>query len=335
MAPSKSFVTLGMFIIDEFLFMDEDGQPTGRTLEPQGSRIGGGGTYAAIGARIWLPPPQIGMIVDKGTDFPNSIHERLLRYGNEMWMFRDQPHCGTTRAINSYRGELRGFEYKTPRIRLTPKDITGTELARPKILHFICSPGRASAIMSEVEEGWKPITIYEPIPDRCVPEELPALKKVLPLISILSPNAEEALSLLSTPLPSTKNSIENAADRFLGFGVGDEGSGWVVIRSGAMGVYLKSRDTQGTWVTAFWTAKDGDKIVDVTGAGNAFLGGLAAGLVLSGDLFQATLYATISSSFIIEQEGLPSLTRAPSGTELWNGDEPLKRLEILQQRNEK
>lgn len=46
----NSFVTLGLFIIDEFTFMDEDGRPTGRYLAPQ---IGGGGTYAAIGARIW------------------------------------------------------------------------------------------------------------------------------------------------------------------------------------------------------------------------------------------------------------------------------------------
>ena len=37
MASPKSFVTLGMFIIDEFLYMDENGLPTGRTLEPQGS----------------------------------------------------------------------------------------------------------------------------------------------------------------------------------------------------------------------------------------------------------------------------------------------------------
>jgi len=36
-ATPKSFVTLGMFIIDEFAFMDEHGQSTGRVLEPQES----------------------------------------------------------------------------------------------------------------------------------------------------------------------------------------------------------------------------------------------------------------------------------------------------------
>ncbi|KDR83352.1 hypothetical protein GALMADRAFT_219185 [Galerina marginata CBS 339.88] len=339
-APKK-FVTLGMFIIDEFSFMDEEGQPTGRTLEPQESQlrplttaIGGGGTYAAIGARIWLPPSEIGMIVDRGYDFPETIEKRLLEYGKEMWMFREQRHLGTTKALNSYRGEYRGFEYKTPRLRLTPKDLAGNDLEKPKILHFICSPSRASAIMSEVEEGWKPITVYEPIPDQCVPEELPALKEVLPLISILSPNAEEALSLLSLPLPPTKDIIEKAADKFLDIGVGDQKSGWIVIRSGPKGSYLKSRETNGIWVDAFWTAEDTEKVVDVTGAGNAFLGGFAAGMVLSGDVYQATLYAAVSASFIIEQEGLPSLLRASSLEESWNGDIPLRRLRVLQTRQE-
>ncbi|CAA7260172.1 unnamed protein product [Cyclocybe aegerita] len=187
-----------------------------------------------------------------------------------MWMFRERPDCGTTRALNSYRGERRGFEYKTPRIRLTPKDLEGTRLARPKILHFICSPSRASSIMSEVQDGWKPITVYEPIPDRCIPEELPALRKVLARISVLSPNAEEALSLLSLAVSTSKDAIEKAADQFLDMGVGENGDGWVVIRSGPLGAYIKSRKTSGSWVEAFWTAENAEKVVDVTGKAVAF-----------------------------------------------------------------
>jgi hypothetical protein len=30
-----AFVTLGMFIIDEFSFLNDQGQPTGKTLAPQ------------------------------------------------------------------------------------------------------------------------------------------------------------------------------------------------------------------------------------------------------------------------------------------------------------
>ncbi len=51
----------------------------------------------------------------------------------------------------------------------------------------------------------------------------------------------------------------------------------------------------------------------------------------------ATLYATVSASFIVEQEGLPRLTQVEENAadgaaraEQWNGDSPLRRVEELQ-----
>ena len=79
-----------------------------------------------------------------------------------------------------------------------------------------------------------------------------------------SPNAEEALSLLSLPLPPLRQTVEVAADTFLTYNIGG-GSGWVIIRSGALGAYIKSQKTEGQWINAFWTPKDSDRIVDVTG----------------------------------------------------------------------
>ncbi len=35
MSGSRKFVSLGMFIIDEFAFLDHAGNPTGRALDPQ------------------------------------------------------------------------------------------------------------------------------------------------------------------------------------------------------------------------------------------------------------------------------------------------------------
>ena len=103
-------------------------------------QIGGGGTYAALGARIWsvirckkpcsyctddngsdfyghnryfspdqrLPPSKIGMIVDRGSNFPQNVQQSLDVYGSEMWLFRDDPARVTTRAVNIYRGDNRG-----------------------------------------------------------------------------------------------------------------------------------------------------------------------------------------------------------------------------------
>lgn len=123
------------------------------------------------------------------------------------------------------------------------------------------------------------------------------LEQRLTTISIShSPNADEALSLLSLTGPATQEQVEAAADRFLELGVGPEGNGYVIIRSGALGAYVASRIRPGRWFDAYWTKDDAPHIVDVTGkeyslsvrhwpdsnnsigAGNAFLGGLAAGL---------------------------------------------------------
>ncbi|KAJ7591301.1 Ribokinase-like protein [Mycena floridula] len=324
MTRPPKFATLGMFIVDEFLYLDEQGQPTEKRLEAQ---IGGGGTYAAVGCRIWLAPEQIGMIIDRGSDF--EFQSQLEEYGKDMWTFRDQP-TGTTRALNSYKGDFREFEYLTPRIRITPLDMRGTKMERAEFLHFICSPSRASEIMAEVQqvEGWHPTTIYEPIPDRCVPEELPALIKILPLVSILSPNAEEALKLLSMSFDNTKPPIEDAAQQLLAL---NADKGCVIIRSGSLGAFVLTKAGGGRWVDAYWN--DAARIVDVTGAGNSFLGGLAAGLILTkGDVYVATAYATVSASFTIEQCGLPRISKTEGGFTKWNDDSPERRLKELQSR---
>ncbi|KAF9246977.1 Ribokinase-like protein [Melanogaster broomeanus] len=324
MSVHPHFVSLGMFIIDEFTFADENG-------------IGGGGTYATIGARIWLSPSNVGMIIDRGDDFPQDIQEKLLSYGSDLWHFRDHSDWATTRALNSYRGDVRNFGYLTPRIRLTPRDLHGTRLVRPTTLHFICSPTRALEIISEVEQldGWKPILIYEPIPDRCVPKELPTLITALPSIAILSPNAEEAFGLLSLTSPITRDTVQTAAARFLELGVGESGKGHVIIRSGALGACIAARETGCKWVDAFWTPADSQNVVDVTGAGNSFLGGLAAGLLLAkNDIYEAALYGSVSASFVIEQGGLPSVSANPdTGVEEWNGDSPQRRVDALRQRH--
>jgi len=52
-----------------------------------------------------LPASELGMIVDKGCDFPQTIDAALRKYGESMWFFREQPCRTTARALNSYIGD--------------------------------------------------------------------------------------------------------------------------------------------------------------------------------------------------------------------------------------
>ena len=50
-------------------------------------------------------------------------------------------------------------------------------------------------------------------------------------------------------------------------------------------------------------------------------------------VLSAALHATVSASFVIEQEGLPVMALTP--TEVWNGDQPSRRLYALRERHAK
>lgn len=63
-----------------------------------------------IGARTFLPASLVGLIVDRGVDFPEEMTDRLGEYGMDMVHFRERTDGDrlTTRAVNIYSGEKRG-----------------------------------------------------------------------------------------------------------------------------------------------------------------------------------------------------------------------------------
>jgi hypothetical protein len=63
----------------------------------------------------------------------------------------------------------------------------------------------------------------------------------------------------------TKALVEQACEKFLVMGVGLEGSGTVIIRSGSMGAYISNRVRGGRWIPAFWGMEDIHRVIDVTG----------------------------------------------------------------------
>ena len=72
------------------------------------------------------------------------------------------------------------------------------------------------------------------------------------------------------PQPPTKELIEEACEKFLEFGVGQDSQGHVIIRSGAMGSYIASRQRRGLWIDAYWCSKNPEKIIDVTGTDDIY-----------------------------------------------------------------
>ncbi|KAI1365645.1 Ribokinase-like protein [Xylaria arbuscula] len=61
------------------------------------------------------------------------------------------------------------------------------------------------------------------------------------------------------------------------------------------------------------------KVIDPTGGGNTFLGGLAVALARGKGLEEAAAWGSVAASFAIEQVGMPTLGHDDQGNETWNG----------------
>lgn len=177
--------------------------------------LGGAGSYAALGARLFSPPPlsrSVGWIVDQGSDFPPSVAS-LIDSWQTSAVFRHDPTRLTTRGWNGYADgaqQRRAFRYTTPKRRLTGADLT-PPLLQAKAVHLICSPLRCRELVADLLERRRrayfasprgradpagdnyarPLIVWEPVPDRCVPDELLNCTNTLPLVDVCSPNHAE------------------------------------------------------------------------------------------------------------------------------------------------
>ncbi|KAK0636882.1 putative MAK32 protein [Bombardia bombarda] len=222
------FVTLGMFIIDEIEYLPP--------RPPVQNILGGGGSYSALGARLFSPPPlsrSVGWIVDQGSDFPPSITSLITSWQTSV-LLRPDPSRLTTRGWNGYvdSSERRAFRYTTPKKRLTAADLVRVSppsspstpsLLHARAIHMVCSPARCRELVADISarrkqltpdhvDYTKPFIIWEPVPDRCVPDELLNCTNCLPLVDICSPNHAELAGFMgSDGLDPVTGEISTAA----------------------------------------------------------------------------------------------------------------------------
>ncbi|KAF4982926.1 hypothetical protein FZEAL_1554 [Fusarium zealandicum] len=387
------FVTMGMFIIDDIDFIP----PT----PPVKNILGGAGTYSALGARLFSPPPQstsVGWIIDQGSDFPPEL-STLIDSWSTSALFRHDGLRLTTRGWNGYEGtaEKRAFKYLTPKKRLTAQDLTPT-LLRSRSFHLICSPNRCRELVSEItslrkkvvppETYTKPIFIWEPVPDLCTPDELLNCTNCLPLVDVCSPNHAELAGFMGDDGIDAETgeistlAVERACEQLLASMPLQSFS--LVVRAGDKGCYIAKnggrkrqpdpklttkrrkkdyvrgglqpdtdmealfagllQDAGGfiareeievdpgveQWVPAYH--QDPSKVVDPTGGGNTFLGGLGAALARGEGLEDSVVWGTVAASFAIEQVGVPTLGRDVDGRETWNGHNVEDRLREFRER---
>ncbi|PPJ57382.1 hypothetical protein CBER1_01389 [Cercospora berteroae] len=302
---------------------------------------------------------QIGCLVLGGDDFPDDAEAQLQSW-NVSLKIDKVPRRKSMRGKLQYHDDNfhnKTFGYMTPVLQPTPGDLP-QPLLHSMAFHFLSSPERLKQHITELLDlreaqgiTARPLLIWEPLPTLCRPNELAAHVEASKLVDIFSPNHLELAALcgrLQAEVDQAKpeagrQHIQSCVAAYLSDEAADADLEQLcIVRAGEHGALVASRSLNAagavqidmTWVDAFYAAADRKRVVDPTGAGNAFLGALAMELLQNdGDAVEAAAKASVASSFVVEQVGLPVLSRdASSGALLWNNASLKERLDEYEQK---
>ncbi len=273
--------------------------------------LGGGGPQTAFGMRLpalagWSASCSIGLVAGIGDDLPPEARMWLQSAGIDLTGVRenDLPTArawqileadGTRTQIWRVPGHVISAQLgrRLDHIPLAYRDARGFHLGvhpdEPD-LDFIrqlrdLQPSSRQAVKP-------PLISIEPFkPAERRPSDA-ALAELCSAADIFSPNLVEARSLVGEGSP------DELARR-----LADAGARIVTLRMGEQGSLVYSKE-QGA---LFHVPAVPTRVIDPTGAGNAYCGGFLAGYIQTGDALTAARYGTVAASFLVEQVGLPTL----------------------------
>lgn len=286
------YLTFSNLIIDDIVF------PDGRTAM---NTLGGSGTHALVGMRVWNG--RLGYSAIIGTDFDPAHAQRLQQFGVDVSGLVVRDGFATARAwqvfeVNDLRIEIFRTDLDEFRQRTIQEDDLPPAYRQAKGIHLNWgSLTEVANLVRSLRQTNPNIAVaFEITPDQ---EQEPAdhFQQVLPHVSLFSPDLGEATAVSGLTDPVAM------ADLFVQWG-----APVVAIRMGANGSLVKTREGE-MWQL---TAVPPTNLVDVTGAGNSYLGGFLTGLGDGLSPFEASLRAAVSASFTLEQLGLPTWNTPPA-----------------------
>lgn len=147
----------------------------------------------------------------------------------------------------------------------------------------------------------RPLLIWEPAPLSCENSQLSSFISAIELVDVFSPNHLELFRIFGEypSTPFNRMQVERLAKRFLDVGVGLERNDSIIVRAGEHGSMTLATNGVPHWLPPYYQASS-SKVVDATGAGNAFLGAYAIGYLKTKDSYQAACYGSVAASFALE-----------------------------------
>jgi cytidine kinase len=257
--------------------------------------LGGSASHAAVAASFFAPVKLVGVV---GEDFPKRYVNLYRRHGIDIeglqitagktfhWSGEYELNMNNRRTLAT---ELGVFETFTP---LLPKSYQSS----PYVLLANIAPSLQLHVLDQMR---RPKLIFADTMDLWLNIALPDLLKLLRRVDGLVLNESEARQL------TKEDNLIRAAKKIHALG-----PKYVIVKKGEHGAILSQR---GKLFIA--PAYPLDPVIDPTGAGDSFVGGMmgylaAASGPVETHLRRAIIYGSVVASFCCQGFGLTSSTRA-------------------------
>lgn len=296
---------------------------------------GGNLPYAAAGWAAWEVENMPGLVARVGEDYPREWLEDFAWRGFDTRGIRILPEAIDLRSFYVYVDRntrlvddpvahfarlgvplpkaMLGYRVPTTtfhsRTRLGPTSLRQGDLPEDYLgasAAHLCPLDYLTQILLPVvlrQAGVTTVTL-DPSPRTMTPmfwDDIPAL---IPGLTAFLPSEGEMRALFH----GRSSDLWEMAEALASYGCE-----FIVIKRGERGQLLYDAVSKSRWEVSAYPAR----LVDVTGAGDAFCGGFLAGYRQTYDPIQAVLYGSISASLVVEGSGpffaldaLPSLARA-------------------------
>ena len=281
---------------------------------------GGGLLFASAGLAVW--ETGIGLIGRVGEDYPQQWLEQLAQKGFDRRGIHTLPESIDLRSFIAYT------EQNT---RLTDNPVSHfarLELPFPKaLLEYNDNPSQLDSRirlnpltlrLNDIPSDYLDTTAAHLCPLDYVSHSLlpPTFRQghintitLDPSAGYMNPTFWDDIPALLTGITAFHVSEEKITSLFQGRStdlwemaesLAAYGSEIVVIKRGSRGQYLYDGASHARWIIPAYPAR----VVDLTGAGDAFCGGFLAGYHRTYDPLQAALFGNVSASLVIESTGV-------------------------------